>query len=121
MRDPRIDKLADLLVNYSVKVQPKQKVLIHGELGSEPLLSACFKKCLQAGAYPFAVPYISDWTESTLRYGNLDQYAAVYQPFREMYETYDARIRIMGDLNTKELSQFDPAKVSNSSASTATH
>ncbi|NPV41356.1 MAG: aminopeptidase [Anaerolineae bacterium] len=112
MRDPRIDKLADLLVDYSVKVQPKQKVLIHGELGSEPLISACFKKCLQAGAYPFAVPYIADWVESTLRYGSPEQYAEVYRPFKEMYETYDARIRILGELNTKELSQFDPAKVS---------
>jgi len=31
MTDPRIDKLADLLVNYSIEVQPKQRVLIHGE------------------------------------------------------------------------------------------
>ncbi len=112
MRDPRIEKLADLLVNYSIKVQPKQRVLIHGELGAEPLLSAVFGKCLQAGAYPFAVPYISDWIESTLRFANPDQYEAVYEPFKRMFEAYDARVRILGEMNTKELSQFDPAKVS---------
>ncbi len=112
MRDARIDKLADLLVNYSLEVQPKQKVLIHGEWGGEPLLAAVFRKCLQAGAYPFVVPYTADWVESTLRYASPEQYAAVYQPFKEMYETYDARVRILGDINTKELSQFDPEKVS---------
>ena len=112
MSDPRTDKLADLLVNYSLEVQPKQKVLIHGELGAEPLLAACFRKCLQVGAYPFVVPYTADWIESTLRYASPDQYAAVYQPYKEMFETYDARIRILGELNTKELSQFDPKKVS---------
>jgi len=112
MKDPRIDKLADMLVNYSVEVQPKQKVLIHGEFGAEPLLSAVFRKCLQVGAYPFVVPYTSDWVESILRYASKEQYEAVYKPFRNMYETYDARVRILGDLNTKELSQFDPEMVS---------
>lgn len=110
MKDTRIDKLADLMVNYSLNVQPKQKVLIHGEFGGEPLMAAVFKKCLQAGAYPFVVPYVHDWLESTLRYGTPDQYAAVYAPFEEMFKTYDARVRILGDLNTKGLSQFDPEK-----------
>ena len=112
MRDERIDKLADLLVNYSLQVQPKQKVLIHGEWGAEPLLGAIFRKSLQAGAYPFVVPYTSDWIESTLRFASPEQYAAVYEPFKEIYQTYDARARILGETNTKELSQFDPKKVS---------
>jgi len=112
MKDPRIDKLADLMVNYSIQVQPKQKVLIHGELGGEPLLAAVFRKCLQAGAYPFVVPYTADWIESTLRYASPDQYGPVYEPFKQMFETYDARVRILGELNTKEMSQFDPQKAS---------
>ncbi len=112
MSDPRIDKLADLLVNYSIKAQPKQKVLIHGEMGGEPLMAAVFRKCLQAGAYPFVAPYTSDWFVSTLRFASPEQYAAVYEPYRQMFETYDARIRILGETNTRELSQFDPKKVS---------
>jgi aminopeptidase len=111
MTDPRIDKLADLLVDYSLEVQPEQKVLIHGELGGEPLLAAVYKKCLQVGAYPFVVPYTHDWLESIIRYASPDQYGPIYAQYRQMYETYDARVRILGDLNTKELSQFDPSKV----------
>jgi aminopeptidase len=87
MKDPRIDKLADLLVNYSLEVQPKQRVLIHGEFGGEPLLAALYKKCLQAGAYPFVVPYTRDWLESIIRNASPDQYDPVYAPFRQMFET----------------------------------
>ena len=111
MRDPRVDKLADLLVEYSVEVEPKQKVLIHGEAGGEPLMAAVFRKCLKVGAYPFVVPYTHDWIESIMRYASTEQYGAVYAPFREMYKTYDARVRILGEENTRELSQFDPKKV----------
>lgn len=113
MTDPRIDKLADLLVNYSVEVQPKERVLIHGELGGEPLMAALYKKCLQAGAYPFVVPYTHDWIANIIRYAKPDQYSAIYAPFRQMYETYDKRFRILGEQNTKELSQFNPETVSN--------
>ena len=31
MQDPRIEKLADVLINYSVAVRPGDKVLIRGE------------------------------------------------------------------------------------------
>ena len=38
MSDIRVEKLADLLVNYSVEVKPGDKVVIQGETGGEPLL-----------------------------------------------------------------------------------
>jgi hypothetical protein len=87
------------LVNYSVKVQPKQKVLIHGELGSEPLISACFKKCLQAGR--IHSPYRNcRWVESTLRYGSPSIRRGL-PPLQGNVRNHDARIRILGELNTK--------------------
>ena len=42
MRDPRIEKLADVLVNYSVAIQPGDKVLIQGSVLGEPLLKAVY-------------------------------------------------------------------------------
>ena len=33
MHDPRVEKLADLLVNYSLEIQPGQRVMIQGEFG----------------------------------------------------------------------------------------
>lgn len=111
MRDPRTDKLADLLVDYSVDVQPQEKVLIQGELGAEPLLAAVYRKCLAKGAYPFVIPYTEDWVVSILSHAKPEQFEGIYAQYKQMCETYDTRIRILGELNTKELSQFDPELV----------
>jgi aminopeptidase len=51
MKDPRIDKLADLLVNYSVSVKPGETVAITGDTDAEPLIKAVFKHVLQAGGF----------------------------------------------------------------------
>ena len=37
MKDARVDKLADLLVNISLEVQPKQRVMLQGAIDGEPL------------------------------------------------------------------------------------
>ncbi|HEY60665.1 MAG TPA: aminopeptidase [Anaerolineae bacterium] len=111
MKDPRIEKLADLLVNYSVEVQPKQKVLIHGEGGGEPLMMAVFDKCLQKGAYPFILRYPYNWYDSIFRYGSPDMYEKLLEQLKQMVATYDVRIRILGEENTKELSKFNPEHV----------
>ncbi len=54
MLDPRIDKLADVLVSYSVAVQPGDKVVLRGGELAVPLLKAIYAKVLQAerGHYP---------------------------------------------------------------------
>ena len=111
MRDARVDKLADLLAHYSIEVQPKQRVLIHGEFGGEPLLAAVFRKCLAAGAYPFVLPYTRDYFDSIFRYAKAEQYGPLVEPLTDMVRTFDARVRILGELNTKEASQFDPELV----------
>lgn len=46
MTDQRIDKLADLLVNYSVAVRPGDKVLVNGDAVAEPLLKAVYARVL---------------------------------------------------------------------------
>ncbi len=40
MADKRIEKLADLLVNYSVEVKPGQEVFIRGISNDEALIRA---------------------------------------------------------------------------------
>ena len=38
MVDPRVEKLADLIVNYSIEAKPGQKVLVHGHVQAQSLL-----------------------------------------------------------------------------------
>jgi len=112
MHDPRVDKLAELLVNYSLEIQPGQTVMIQGEFGAEPLQSAIFAQCLQAGAYPFYTPYGPNRFEHIFRYAKPDMFPHLLKPYREIVKKVDARLYIYGELNTRSASEFDPEIVS---------
>ncbi|KLU61613.1 aminopeptidase PepS [Peptococcaceae bacterium CEB3] len=60
MKDPRVEKLADTLINYAVRLQPGDKILIE-VIGLElPLAQALIRSAYQAGGVPFLS--ISDHT-----------------------------------------------------------
>lgn len=108
MVDPRVSKLADLLVNYSVKVQPKDKVLIDGNTVGEPLILEVYKKVLQAGGYPMTDIHFPDFQDILYRNANDEQLSFVSDIDKLVIETIDVHIGIMGDVNTKSLSTVDP-------------
>ena len=111
MADIRIEKMADLLVNYSVAVKPGDKVAIQGDSPAEPLLKAIYVKVLQAGGNPFFVISPDGINELFYRYASDDQLKHVPPPTKLIMETYDVRISIGGESNTKELNNVDPAKI----------
>ncbi len=111
MRDPRVEKLAEVLVNYSVAVQPGQTVLVQGDILTEPLMQAVLVKVLQAGGHPLTRVALSRSDELTFRYASDEQLRHIPEPIKLIYETYDAIIGVSGDQNTKALSQVDPAKL----------
>ena len=55
MTDPRTDRLAQLLVDYSTNLQPGQQVLIRGTLAAAPLLQAVYERVLERGAHAFVM------------------------------------------------------------------
>ena len=111
MADIRIEKMADLLVNYSVAVKPGDKVAIQGDSPAEPLLKAIYVKVLQAGGNPFFVISPDGINELFYRYASDDQLKHVPPPAKLIIETYDVRISIGGESNTKELNGINPAKM----------
>jgi aminopeptidase len=111
VRDPRVEKLADVLVNYSVAVQPGQKVLVRGSILTEPLMQAVLVKVLQAGGHPLTLLSLPRENELTYRYASDEQLQHIPEPVKMIYETYDAIIGLEGELNTKALSEVDPAKL----------
>ncbi len=111
MADLRMEKLAELLVNYSVAVKPGDKVAIQGESLAEPLLKAIYIKVLQAGGHPFTLSTPSGLNEIFYRYASDDQLQHVPPPSRLIMETYDVRISIGAEGNTKALNNVDPARI----------
>ncbi len=111
MTDPRIEKLADVLVNYSVAIQPGDKVELCGDVLAAPLLREVYARVLQAGGHPQLEIFLPGINELLYRYASDEQLQYISEPERLIYNTYDASINVTGEENTKALSNVDPAKV----------
>ena len=72
--DKRWKELADILVNYSTKVQPRERVMIAMvELEAYPLTHAVYEAAIKARAYP-QVQFLSETLRhSIIKYGNQEQ------------------------------------------------
>ncbi len=110
MKDPRITKLADLLVNYSVKVQPEDWVLIFGHMVAEPLVSEVLRSVLEAGGYPQVLMSSDDITEYGYRYANDAQLKWISPATRLLYEKADVLIALRAFDNTRHLTGVDSLK-----------
>ena len=54
MKDPRLDKLAAILLDYSLDLKPGEKLLITGEAGSAPLVAVLLRQAYERKVMPFA-------------------------------------------------------------------
>lgn len=112
MIDPRLDKLAHLLVNYCVAVQAPDWIVVQAELPALPLVDAVLRHTLQAGGQP-TVNLKSDRLEQTFLTHAGDEQLAHVTPFERLpAEEADAIIYIRAAENTRSLSGADPAKQS---------
>lgn len=111
MGDPRVEKLAQVLVEYSVGVRPGDKVLVRGGAIAEPVLKEVYTRVLRAGGHPLMMASLSGIDELFFRCASDEQIKHVPRPLELIAETYDARITILAESNTRSLSNVDPGKV----------
>lgn len=110
MPDPRMDKWANALVNYSVTVEPGQTVAISGGVEGEPLLRAIYRAVIKAGGFPIMLPSFTGLLADLLVHGNDAQFEFISPVERLVREQADVVITILADSNTKSLSGVDPAR-----------
>jgi aminopeptidase len=110
MRDPRIDALAQILVRYSTAVKPGDKCVIQSWTVAEPLVMAVYEEVLRAGGHPVFNLAPNEAQEAFFELANDEQLEYVADPVRWGYEEADVRIVAIADVNTRALSQADPAK-----------
>lgn len=105
--DSRIQKMAQVLINYSTRVQRGERVLFRGTSPlAQPLMQALTVEALKAGGIPFNYLHMSSENRLVAQHGNLEQIAAVNPMLKLMYETADVIIRIEAAEDTAELSGF---------------
>ncbi|MEN6369179.1 MAG: aminopeptidase [Thermotogota bacterium] len=111
MFDPRVSKLAEVLVQYSVGVHPDDKVFIQGGPAAIPLIKAVVVEVLRAGGHPFTRMTVPDLDELVYRHASDAQLRHVPEPTRLIYETYDVMITFWSSDNTKSLTNVPPEKL----------
>jgi aminopeptidase len=116
MSDPRTERLATVLVQYSAHIQPGDRVAIESEIGALPLVQALFERILQAGGHPYlllspaGMITRTGFDPSFLKLANGAQLDAVPEFHRLVYETFESRIRIYSGSNTRQLTHADEAR-----------
>ncbi len=111
MVDHRVEKLADVLVGYSVAVKPRDKVVISGNSLNEPLLKLLYAKVLQAGGHPLLNISLPGVSELFFRNASDQQLQHIPDSVKLITETYDASITVMSVANTKAMTNVPPDKM----------
>jgi aminopeptidase len=111
MRDSRLEKLADVLVNYSVGVKPDQLVRISGPPIAEPLVVELYRKVLTAGGHPTLRMAPEALNEIFLKHASDAQLRHLNPINLFEYEKIDCSIGIWAEENTKALTNCDPKKI----------
>jgi len=108
--DNRIRRLAQVLVRYSLGVQPGNLVAIHGSLEATPLLREVYRETLRAGGHPEFHLDLEDAREIYLKEAN-DAQLNFVSPIRQLItERYDCLLYIDAETNTRRLSRVDPER-----------
>src|ERR1700760_518456 len=100
MRDLRLEKLADVIVNYSAGVRRREVVRVSGPSVATPLLVELYRKVVAAGAHPLVRVNPDELAEIFLKAADEEQLKYVNPVARFEVETIDVSIGIWADENT---------------------
>ena len=110
--DQRVDKVAEVLVNYSAPVQPGNFVLIRVlDPVAEPMALAVQKYVLLAGGYPTFFMSPARASENFYAYAQDSQLDWLNPVTEFLWNKADVMITLIAQQNTKSLSRVDPAKL----------
>jgi aminopeptidase len=112
MTDLRVTNLARILVQYSTKIKPKDRVAIIGQPAAAPLIQELYREVLHAGGFPHSLITLDRLEHLFFAEANDEQLQYV-SPFTKMvYEEFEAMISIGSQLNTRALTNIDPSRQS---------
>jgi aminopeptidase len=108
--DPRHERFAQVLVDYSTRVEEGDLVLIESTPLAAPLIDALFRKVVHAGGHPEFRIGVDGVAEALLSKGNEEQLAWISPRLRGDSEHANVRIAIEAETNTRALTGIDPAR-----------
>lgn len=106
MRDPKLDKWAELLIHYSINVESHHNVLIQGDIGALPLIEACYEKCVKSGAYTECLLNFDKLNEYFLKNASQEQLLTPPQLKKYAVEKFDRFLFIYAPSNLQSLTNI---------------
>jgi aminopeptidase len=111
MPDPRIAKLAKVMVHYSLELKPGQQFRIVTHPLADELTLAVYEEAVKAGAHAFIQNSVPGTDEVFFKYASEAQLDYVSPVRKLITETFDASLNIWSEHNTRALSGIDPVRM----------
>ena len=106
--DDRLSRMAQVLVRYSLNVQPGNLVAIQGGTEAISLLREVYRETLRVGGHPELNIVMEEAREIYLKEANEEQLNFVSPVTQLITERYDCLLYIDAETNTRRLSRVDP-------------
>jgi aminopeptidase len=110
MYDVRLDRLANVLVRYSVGVKKGDVIRLRMPTVAEPLLLAAYREVIRAGGHPIVRMGPEECAELMCRYGRAAQLDHVFPLDVEEVKAIDGEISAWAHRNTRAMTNVDPKK-----------
>jgi len=108
MNDPRVARLAELIVSYSLGLEPGKVLRIDAAPVAEPLALELYRSALRAGAHPYVEIELARIEELLVGEGSEEQLDYVSPIALAEVDLVDAIVTIWAESNTRALSRADP-------------
>ncbi|MHC4598584.1 MAG: aminopeptidase [Planctomycetota bacterium] len=111
MIDPRVERLARVVVEYSLGLKPKEAVSIAGSPAGAPLVLAIYEKALEQGAFPrlkIGLPGANEVFYRTASEAQLDHLSEI-----DLFEAkhIQCSVSVAGETNTRSLASIPSEKL----------
>lgn len=111
MADMMIEKLARVLVEYSLAIEPGDQFVVMASVAAEPLVREVFRLAARRGAHPIARISLPGLDEILLKESPEETLDDVPALARQDFAQADAILTIMGSMNSQALSGVPPARM----------
>lgn len=111
MADPRVEKLAQVLVHYSLELRAGQLMRLNAPVAAADLIRAVYREAIRTGAHVLPRITLDGLDEIFLKVANDEQLGYLSPLMVQEVEQIDATLTIWADSNTKALSGVEPTRL----------
>ncbi|MFX0040944.1 MAG: aminopeptidase [Promethearchaeota archaeon] len=112
MINPNYEKLAKIVVEYSLEIKKGHTVFVSGPSFAKDLFQALNIEIINAGAHCIINPGIEGIRESFFKFASDEQLKYVSKVEESVFKDFDRLIEIRADYNPRKFSTIDPKKLS---------